>query len=325
MRNSENFEVENDVPNTYIDASEDCNRLEEVTNSGTEDSSSMPVNSNLISLRNFGNSRESDLDSNISSDSNRLFEESQNLANSGSFSSTEKLKELCDSENERCKTPSEQIPDKETIKKKLNELNKKKLKNMANIGVPTIEEDGEIVDKNDKNRPVQSQGCRPKIFSNSPDVSSLGITGQDTPNLLQSRPKTRTRSINVHKLRQEINERLKQEEVQARLGELAAGGGWDSFNTEREKHSVSSHRRYTHQIYDARNRRNSSNSEPGRNQTVPNEYALPQPSWPCGEVNPSDNEPFIMDCNNSNSNMLNNRRSSTRSYRKKMSKKTKAL
>ena len=68
---------------------------------------------------------------------------------------TEKLKELCDSENERCRTPSEQIPDKETIKGKLNELNEKKLKDITDIGVPTIEEDGEIVVKNDKNRPAQ--------------------------------------------------------------------------------------------------------------------------------------------------------------------------
>ena len=45
----------------------------------------------------------------------------------------------------------------------------------------------------------------------------------------------------MHKLCQEINERLKEEEAQARMGELAAGGCWNCVSMERENYgSVSS-------------------------------------------------------------------------------------
>ena len=297
------------------------------TEDGCTESSITEDNSNLVSLKKFGNSRESDLDSNISSDSNRLHEESQNLSNSGSFSSTEKLKELCDSENERCKTPSEQIPDKETIKRKLNELNQKKLKDMANTGVPTIEEHPEVVDKIDKNRPGQNQGCRPKVL-NSADASTAvaTISGQIQQNFPQTRSRSRSRPINLHKLRQEINERLKQEEVQASMGELAAGGGWDFVNTESE--SISSHRHFVYPESNYNTRRNASLHESSRHhQITPDDYALPQPRWPCGEVNPIGNEQFNTDDNNTNnnSNFTIYRRGSSRATRRKVAKKTKAL
>ena len=314
--NAERFEGSDDVTNrTQTTDTED----------GCTDDSTSEDNSNLMSLKNFGNSRESDLDSNISSDSNRLHEESQTLSNSGSFSSTEKLKELCDSENERCRTPSEQIPDKETIKRKLNELNQKKLKDMANTGVPTIEEHPEVVDKIDKNRPGQNQGCRPKVF-NSANASTATISGQIQQNFPQTRSRSRSRPINLHKLRQEINERLKQEEVQASMGELAAGGGWDFENTESE--SISSRRHFVYPQSDYNSRRNASLHEPSRpHQTTPDDYALPQPRWPCGEVNPIGNEQFNTDDNNTNnnSNFTIYRRGSNRATRRKIAKKTKAL
>ena len=316
--NTERFEGTDDVTNRVQTTDTDDSFTE---GSITED------NSNLVSLKNFGNSQESDLDSNISSDSNRLYEESQTLSNSGSFSSTEKLKELCDSENERCRTPGEQIPDKETIKMKLNELNQKKLKNMANIGVPTIEEHPKVVDKNDKNRPGQNQGCRPKVF-NSPNASTAAatISGQIQQNFPQVRSRLRSRPVNVHKLRQEINERLKQEELPASMGELAAGGGWDFVNTESE--SISSHQHFVYPESDYNSGRNSSLHESSRYpQSTPDDYALPQPRWPCGEVNPIGNEQFISDDNNSNnnSNFTIHRRGSNRVTRRKVAKKTKAL
>ena len=317
-RNTERFEGTNVVTNRVqtTDTEDSCTE-----GSITED------NSNLVSLKKFGNSRESDLDSNISSDSNRLYEESQTLSNSGSFLSTEKLKELCDSENERCRTPSEQMPDKETIKRKLNELNQKKLKDMANIGVPTIEEHPEVVDKNDKNRPGQNQGCRPKVFNSSNASTTIATNSEQIqPNFSQTRSRSRSRPINLHKLRQEINERLKQEEVQASLGELAAGGGWDFINTESEIRFSHRHSVYPESNYNTR--RNASLHESSRyHHTTQDDYALPQPRWPCEEVNPTGNEQFNIDDNNTNnnSNFAINRRGSNRATRRKVAKKTKAL
>ena len=101
---------------------------------------------------------------------------------------------------------------------------------------------------------AQSQGCHPKIFSNkSPAELGTVEIDQDSPKLLQGQPRTRTRPINVHKLCQEINEKLKEEEAQARMGELAAGGCWNCVSMERENYgSVSSHRHSAHHIFDAR-------------------------------------------------------------------------
>ncbi len=308
-------------------------------------------NTNLVPLRSIGSSRESDLDSDASSDSNKMVEEAelQNLNISGSFSSMEKLKELCDSENQRCRTPSDgsssgaailsgaAIPDKETIKRKLNNLNHKKLKDIANFGAPAIEEIeaaavamATVADKNDKNR--QSQGCRPKIFKDTPNHP--GNAGSfHTRTAPGSRPR---RSINLHKLRQEINERLKREEAQASVGELAAGGDW-VYSSGAAGGSVDDNAGFggayamlaeTEMGWGGsrrtRERRRS------RREVATVEYALPQPRWPCGGDTTHSPPRFIRDFNNGNNSNNNHVGSSNGSnnHRRgsnRRKKKTKAL
>ena len=106
------------------------------------------------------------------------------------------------------------------------------------------------------------------------------------------------------------------------MGELAAGGGWDFINTDSDTISMSSQRHDEDSVFDQHAASSNTCDSVSSRHNTPDEYALPQPRWPCGEVSPMVNQESTTGENNTNnnSNTCAQRRGSNRTTRRKAAK-----
>ena len=249
-----------------------------------------------------------------SSDSNKISEEFQNLEISHSFPSCEKIKEVCDSENERSRTPSEQIPDKETIKQKLNEINKKKLKDMANIAAPGANSTL-LMDKNDKNKSYHNEGCRPKVFTQDPGQN---FQASQRPLRRWEGSQTVYPTYSMRGNHQAMNRRLKFEDE---LGH--AGGAQAISDLDLPQHDTPHDQSVFEDVWSsarqmAPGRPNTLSSYTFEGEATQHEFMLPEPQWPCGSSRRRSS--FTGSQNTSNNNSVNRER-----VRRKSGRKSKAL